>query len=127
MNILNVFYAAFIWFINGLKLTSLPKLYTYLSSKRSIPVKQLRNLERKAIKYARRQLDVHYLDYCYDLSLCPEPFKFKIPNNTAYKRKTEFYDVALKKQIDEAKYVESIAKKDFLSIKLEVFSQIDSV
>ena len=77
MNALNILYAAFIWFINGLKLTSLPKLYNRLSSKRGVPVKQLRDLERKAIKYARRQLDVHYLDYCFDLSLYPESFKFK--------------------------------------------------
>ena len=88
MSLLNVFYAAFIWFINGLKLTSLPKLYNRLSSKSGIPVKQLRDLERKAVKYGRRQLDVYYLDYCFDLGFCPEAYKFKIPKNSAYRRKT---------------------------------------
>ena len=104
MKILTVFYAAFIWFLNGLKLTSLPKLYYRLSSKRGIPVKHLRELEKNAIKYARRQLDVHYLEYCYDLGICPETFKFKVPDIAAYRSTKEFYDVALKKQRGLWKY-----------------------
>ena len=124
MNVLNLLYAAFIWFINGLKLTSLPKLYYRLSSKRGIRLKKLRDLEKTAIKYARRQLDVHYLEYCYDLGIYPETFKFKIPEDNAYKSKKEFYDVALKKQTDKAKYDESIAEKNFVDIKSEIFPQL---
>ena len=124
MNVLNLFYAAFIWFINGLKLTSLPKLYYRLSSKRGISLKKLRDLEKSAIKYARRQLDIHYLEYCYDLGLCPEKFKFKIPEDTAYKRKKEFFDVALKKQTDEAKYEESISERNFCNLKSEIFPKL---
>ena len=124
MNILNVFYAAFIWFINGLNLTSLPKLYYRLSSKRGIPVKQLRELEKNAIKYARRQLDVHYLEYCYDLGICPEKFKFKVPDIAAYKSTKEFYDVALQKQTVEAKRDVSAAEKNFFNLKLDIFSKL---
>ena len=124
MNVLKLFYVAFVWFVNGLNLTSLPKLYYRLSNKRSISVKNLRLLEKNAIKYARRQLDVHYLEYCFDLGLCPETFKFKIPDMPAYKRIKEFYDVALRKQTDEAKYEESKAEKNFLKIKFEIFPNL---
>lgn len=124
MNVLNLFYVAYIWFINGLNLTSLPRLYYRLSNKRRIPVKKLRDLEKKAVKYARRQLDVHYLEYCFDLGICPETFRFKIPNDTAYKKNKEFYDVALQKQTEEAKYEKSLAENQFLNIKMEIFSKL---
>ena len=124
MNFLTVFYAAYIWLINGLKLTSLPKLYYRLSSKRGIPVKQLRELEKKAIKYARRLLDVHYLEYCFDLGICPQKFKFKIPDENAYKSTKEFYDVALRKQTSEAKHAESIAKTNFNETKFDLFTKL---
>ena len=123
-NILYLFYAAYTWFISSLKLTSLPKLYHRLSSKRGIPVKQLRLFEKYAIKYAKRQLDVHYLEYCFDLGLCPQTFKFKIPTVNAYKSTKEFYDVALKKQTDEARYDESNAGKQFLEMKSSLFIRL---
>ena len=123
-NILYLFYAAYTWFISSLKLTSLPKLYHRLSSKRGIPVKQLRLFEKYAIKYAKRQLDVHYLEYCFDLGLCPQTFKFKIPTVNAYKSTKEFYDVALKKQTDEARYDESNAGKQFFEMKSSLFIKL---
>ena len=124
MNFLTIFYAAYIWFTNGLKLTSLPRLYYRLSSKRGIPVKQLRQLEKIAIKYARRQLDVHFLEYCYDLGICPEKFKFKVPDIAAYKTTREFYDVALKKQTEQAKRDESTAEKHFFDLKFDIFQNL---
>ena len=124
MNFLTIFYAAYIWFTNGLKLTSLPRLYYRLSSKRGIPVKQLRQLEKIAIKYARRQLDVHFLEYCYDLGICPEKFKFKVPNIAAYKTTREFYDVALKKQTEQAKRDESTAEKHLFDLKFYIFQNL---
>ena len=122
MNFLSLFYVAFIWFTNGLKLTSLPKLYYRLSNKRRIPIKKLRLLEKNAIKYARRQLDVQFLEYCFDLGLCPETFKFKIPN--VFKSNKEFYDVALRKQTDAAKYEESVAEDNFRNMKCEIFPKL---
>ena len=124
MKILHGFYAAYIWFINGLKLTSLPQLHYGLSSKRGIPIKQLRKFEKTAIKYARRQLDVHYLEYCFDLGLCPQKFKFKLPKDTAYNNTKEFYDVALRKQTDEARRDESTAEENFLDFKFDIFSKL---
>ena len=124
MKFLPIFYAAYIWFINGLNLTSLPKLYYRLSSKRGIPVKQLRDFEKAAIKYARRQLDVHYLEYCFDLGICPQKFKFKIPENHAYRNTKEFHDVALHKQINEAKRDEFTAGNNFSNMKFDLFSKL---
>ena len=87
-------------------------------------MKKLRLLEKNAIKYARRQLDVHFLEYCYDLGICPEKFKFKVPDIAAYKTTKEFHDVALKKQTDQAKRDESTAEKDFSNLKLDIFQKL---
>ena len=107
-----------------MELTSLPKLYYRLSSNRGIDIKELRIFEKHGVKFARRQLDVHYLDYCYTLGLCPNKFKFKLPKDEAYKSTKEFYDVALKKQIDEAKFEESQAKQSFSKLKSILFTKL---
>ena len=118
-------YAAYIWFIRALNLTSLPKIYYRLSSEtRGISIKELRIFEKNGVKFARRQLDVHYLEYCYDLNLCPQTFKFKIPATKAYSDKNAFYDVALQKQIREAKYGMSEAEKLFLDSKTVLFKKL---
>ena len=124
MNLLFVFYAAYAWFIGALKLTSLPKLYYRLSSNRGIDIKELRTFEKTGIKLARRQLDVHYLDYCYTLGLCPQKFKFKLPKDEAYRNTQEFYDIALKRQIDKAKLEESHEKQNFCELKSALFSKL---
>ena len=111
----------YIWFIKALKLTSLPTLYHRLSSKRGIRIKLLRDLEKDAIKYAKRQLDVHYLTHCLELDLCPEKLKFKIPKVNAYRQAKDFYKVALKKHIEEAKAEERNAAKLFNQRKNEIF------
>ena len=124
MNLIIVFYAAYTWFTSALNITSLPKLYYRLSSNRGIDINELRTFEKHGVNFARRQLDVYYLDYCYRLGLCPNKFKFKLPKDEAYKSTHEFYDVALKKQIDEAKLEESQAKQRFFKLKSTLFTKL---
>ena len=79
--------------------TSLPKLYFYLSSKRDIPVKELRRLEKAFIKITKLRLDIIYFERCLNLKICPKFLLFKPPKLKAYHRTENIRAEVIKNQL----------------------------
>ena len=70
-----LFLACASWFMS-IK-PSLPDLYHSAGSKRGIPVKSFRLLEKRGLKVTKLKLDVQYFEACLELNLCPPKFKLK--------------------------------------------------
>ena len=64
---------------------SLPTFYYRLASKRSVTVRQLRQLEKHYLKWSKYQLDLAYFTRCYEMDMCPKFLRFKAPKLNAYK------------------------------------------
>ena len=63
------------WFM--LIKSSLPDLYFTLSSKRGIPIKTCRLLEKCGLKVTKLRLDIDFFETCLKLDLCPPKFKLR--------------------------------------------------
>jgi len=72
--------AAVVLFLTNLFISvksSLPELYHVVGSKRGIPVKNFRHVEKCGLKVTKLKLDVQYFETCLELDLCPPKFKLK--------------------------------------------------
>ena len=98
MNLIVLLSIATIWLK---KIYSLPKLYFSLNSKRNIPVKELRQLERLGQKVGKLRLDVKYFEQCRSLQICPEFLKFKVPKLEVYRSLNNLFQIVLNKKLKE--------------------------
>ena len=91
-----------------LKVTSLPKLYYRIYTKRGIAVEKLRSLERLSLKVVKLKLDKKFFQTCLELDLFPEFLKFRRPNLSVYSKPVDIYRVILTKKLCE---IEKLLKK----------------
>ena len=106
------------------KVTSLPKLYYRISTKRGITVRKLRNLEKVGWKTVKIKLDLKYLQTCLELDLCPEFLKFKPPNLKVYNKPRDIYRLVVKKKLKEIKCEENLADRKYQTIKTGIFKEL---
>ena len=74
-NVAALLFAIANWFI-AIK-PSLPDLYYNVSSKRGIPIKKFRYLEKRGLKATKLRLDVQYLETCLNMGLYPPMYRVK--------------------------------------------------
>jgi len=87
-----------LWYI---KITSLPKLYYRISSRRGIQVATFRKLEKIGLKVVKLRFDVKFYETCLSLKICPEFLNFKPPKLNVYKKSNSLYQIVVKKKLNE--------------------------
>ena len=124
MNLVVLLSIATIW----LKKTySLPKLYFSLNSKRNIPVKELRQLERLGQKVGKLRLDVKYFEQCRSLQICPEFLKFKVPKLEVYRSSNNLFQIVLNKKLKELRKELKINERKYTLQKAKIFSKLSLI
>ena len=103
---------------------SLPSYYYRLHSKRGIPVRKLRRLEKSVLKTGKIEADVKFWQRCIDLSLYPKSVKFKPPKNQLYKCVDEVYQYMEKKSLRETRKKLEAVKREESQLKNEILSKL---
>ena len=106
-----------------LKVTSLPKLYYRISTKRAITFQTLRNFEKVGWKTVKFKSDLKYPQTCLYLDLCPEFLKFKPPNLKVYIKPIDIYRLVVKKKLKEIKCEENLADCKYQTMKIGIFKK----
>jgi len=68
-------------------------------SKRGVPVKDLKQIEKFGQKVVKLKLDVKYFELCTDLSLCPEFLKFRPPKLKVYEDSNDFHRIVVLRKL----------------------------
>ena len=99
------------------KITSLPKLYFKISSKRGTPVKDVWQIGRYSLKKVKLKLDIKFFETCANLDICPQFLKFKAPNLKIYKNTKDLYCVIVLKKLKEIKKDLGQAESSYITKK----------
>ena len=100
------------------KSTSLPQLYFAISNRRSVTVKDLRQIEKLGYKVLKLRLDVKYLETCSNLNLCPDFLKFKPPKLKVYQNLSDLHQIIVRKKINEVKKELAKVEKQYTEKKV---------
>ena len=106
-----------------LKVTSLPRLYYRISTKRAITFRTLRSFKKVGWKTVKFKLDLKYLQTCLYLDLCPELLKFKPPNLKVYNKPRDIYRLVVEKKLKEIKCKENLADGKYQTMKIGIFKE----
>ena len=124
MNLVVLLNIATIWLK---KIYFLPKLNFNLNSKRNIPVKELRQLERHGQKVGKLRLDVKYFKQCRSLQICSEFLKFKYLKLEVYRSSNNLFQIILIKKLKELRRELKINERKYTSQKAKIFSKLSLI
>ena len=117
----NAVLLSILWF---LKVTSLPKLYHRISSKRGIPVKVCRRIENLCLKASKKSLDVKYWRRCVDLGVCPKFLRFQPPKVQQYRNTRNVYKQVVLNALHDAEHDERCAVGAYNAAKKPFFEKV---
>ena len=106
---------------------SLPQHYHRISSKRGIPVKHFRRLEKCGLKVTKLRLDVCYFESCIELQLCPPKYKLKDAKVRNLMCDKQLHEVMVKDALTNARHDLSKSKEEYSRLMKEIVKDISLV